>query len=112
MTCTKLTPSWDQTACVIVCLNKADIIVTRPNAVSASERRNLPKILDALRHAPVLTIADMERFAELGGMINLTTEQSRVRFEMNPAAIQRVGLKAGSQLFRLARIVNDSGVRR
>lgn len=76
--------------------------------VSSSERHNLSSIFAALHRAPVLTIADMDRFAELGGMINLTTEENHVRFEMNPDAIRRAGLKAGSQLYRLARIVRET----
>jgi len=76
--------------------------------VCPSERRNLPKIFGALRRRPVLTIGDMDQFAELGGMINLTTEEKRIRFDMNPEAMHRAGLKAGSQLFRFARIVSES----
>ena len=76
--------------------------------VCSSERQSLQKILEALRRRPVLTIGEMDQFAELGGMINLTREQNRVHFDMNPQAIRRAGLKAGSQLFRLARIVNEA----
>jgi hypothetical protein len=56
----------------------------------------------------VLTIGDVDQFAELGGMINLTTEDKRIRFEVNVQAIERAGLKAGSQLLRLARIVTEA----
>jgi hypothetical protein len=76
--------------------------------VCASESGHLQQIFAALHHAPVLTIGDVDRFAELGGMINLTTEESRIRFEMNVQAIERAGLKAGSQLLRLARIVTET----
>jgi hypothetical protein len=76
--------------------------------VASSARGDLGRIFTALRGAPVVTVADMEQFAELGGMINLTMEEKRVRFEINNKAIARAGLKAGSQLLRLARIVNDS----
>jgi hypothetical protein len=76
--------------------------------VSSSEKNNLQSILDVLHEAPVLTIGDMDRFAERGGMINLTTEEARVRFEINVEAAERAGLKPGSQLLRLARIVSDS----
>jgi hypothetical protein len=41
-------------------------------------------------------------------MINLTTEDKRIRFEVNVQAIERAGLKAGSQLLRLARIVTEA----
>jgi hypothetical protein len=76
--------------------------------VGSSERNNLQRIFDVLRRTPVLTISDMDQFAEQGGMINLTTEDKRIRFEMNVQAIDRAGLKAGSQLYRLARIVYES----
>ena len=76
--------------------------------VSSSENRNLQKIFDALHRRAVLTVGDSHQFAELGGMFNLTTEENRIHFDMNPEAIQRAGLKAGSQLFRFARIVRHS----
>jgi len=79
--------------------------------VSASERGNLRQILTSLRGAPVLTIGDMDAFAERGGMVNLiTTEDHQIRFEINRNALDRAGLKAASQLLRLARIV-DGGQR-
>jgi hypothetical protein len=78
--------------------------------VSSSERGNLQQIFATLHDAPVLTVADMDQFAELGGMINLiTTEDHQIRFDMNKGAIDRAGLKAPSQLLRLARIVDKPG---
>lgn len=76
--------------------------------VDSSQRGNLQPIFAALRRASVLTVSDMDQFAERGGMISLLTEQSRVRFAMNVEAIERAGLKPGSQLLRLARLVTES----
>jgi uncharacterized protein DUF4154 len=75
--------------------------------IASSEKANVPHILSTLGKSPVVTIGDMARFAERGGMINLTMQRDRVRFEVNIDAFTRVGLKAGSQLLRLARIVPD-----
>jgi hypothetical protein len=75
--------------------------------ISASERPNIRRTLDLLRAAPVLTVADMNEFAELGGMINLKNDQRRIRFEINVSAVERAGLKAASQLVALARVVED-----
>ena len=75
--------------------------------IGSSEQGNLQRILEAVRRAPVLTVGDMDHFAERGGMINLTTEDNRIRFEINMEAIERSGLKAGSQLLRLARLVTE-----
>jgi hypothetical protein len=78
--------------------------------VSSSERSNLGPILAILRGAPVLTVGDMNRFAEQGGMIGLvTTGDHRIRFDINQAAIERSGLRASSQLLHLARIVDEAG---
>jgi hypothetical protein len=75
--------------------------------VSSSERATLRKILTTLHGAPVLIVGDMNRFAELGGMINLTAEENHIRFDINKGAIDRAGLKAASQLLGLARIVEE-----
>ena len=76
--------------------------------ISDSEKSNLRRILTVLRDAPVLTVGDMDHFGERGGMINLTTEDNRIRFDINVRAIERARLKAASQLLRLARIVQES----
>ena len=75
--------------------------------VSSSEEAGVERILNALHGAPVLTIGDMDQFAERGGMINLTTQGGRIRFEINLAAIERTGLRVSSQLLKLARIVSE-----
>jgi len=74
--------------------------------VAATERPNLARILAALRGAPVLTVSDVDDFAEQGGMIGLvTTEDNHIRFDINKVAVERAGLRASSQLLQLARIV-------
>jgi len=79
--------------------------------VSASERENLGQIFTVLRRAPVLTVGDMDRFAEQGGMIGLvTTEDNHIRFDVNKGAIERAGLRASAQLLHLARIVDETRV--
>jgi hypothetical protein len=76
--------------------------------VSSSERENLQEIFAVLRRAPVLTVGEMDQFAEQGGMIALITEDNRIRFKINPAAVERAGLKVPSQLLKLARIVEET----
>ena len=85
-----------------------DIVNCNILFVGSSERGNLQSIFAALRKAPVLTVSDMDQFAESGGMINLITEANHVRFAINLEAVERVGLKPGSQLLRLARPVTES----
>ena len=75
--------------------------------LSSSEESHLPQILKGLERATVLTVSDMEQFAERGGMIAFTVEDQKVRFNVNVDAVERAGLKMGSQLLKLARIVTD-----
>lgn len=75
--------------------------------LSASEEGNLPQMMKALEKANVLTVSDMDQFAEHGGMIAFTVEDQKVRFTINIGAVERAGLKMGSQLLKLARIVGD-----
>ena len=75
--------------------------------VSASLRGELEPVLDAVRSRHVLTVGDVSGFAQAGGMINLVTDEGRVRFEVNPTAADRAGLRISSDLLSLATIVDE-----
>jgi len=74
--------------------------------VGMSDGSELQRVLDAVARTPVLTIGELDRFAERGGMIGFRlTRAGRVTFDINRTAAERVGLKLSSQLLKLARIV-------
>jgi hypothetical protein len=73
--------------------------------ISASETNNLPAILKLLEGDAVLTVSDMENFAERGGVINLKNQNNKIVFEINLDAAKRVGLVMNAQLLKLAKIV-------
>jgi len=75
--------------------------------VTGSERGNTEAIVAALRGRPILTIGDTPDFARRGGMIGFYLDGQKVRFEINRAAARASGLKLGSQLLRLARLVGE-----
>jgi len=60
--------------------------------------------LQTLGNAPVLTVGETEGFAREGGMIRFYEEDNRLRFEINPNAAQKVGLRISSRLLKLARV--------
>ena len=76
--------------------------------ISQSEKNHVPEILSALDDRPVLTVSEIEGFARLGGSINFYLDGGKVRFEVNPAAAQRDGLKVSSQLLSLGKIIQTS----
>ncbi len=70
--------------------------------ISASEEARLGEIMQRLNGASVLTVSDVDGFAERGGIIGFRRQDNRVRFEINADAAKRVGLKISSQLLKLA----------
>lgn len=77
--------------------------------IESPEAGDLPRLLGSLKDYPVLTVGDTDGYGEQGVMVNFYLEQDKVRFEINPAAANRAGLKISSQLLKLARIVAESG---
>jgi hypothetical protein len=75
--------------------------------ISASERARFSDLLAAFRDRQVLTVADEPGFASQGGMIGLYKEAGKVRFEINPPAIERAGLKASSKLLQVGRRITE-----
>ena len=73
--------------------------------VSPSEETRLPRILETLAGTPVLTVSDIDRFAERGGQVGFRMEDRKVRFDINLASTESAGLRISAQLLKLARIV-------
>jgi uncharacterized protein DUF4154 len=70
--------------------------------ISTSEKTRLPEIIQSLKGASVLTVGEMDRFTETGGMINFILEGTKIRFQINKDAAARAGLKISSKLMNLA----------
>jgi hypothetical protein len=73
--------------------------------ISASEKMHLLTILAAVKNQNVLTVSDLERFTQAGGIINFVALDDKVRFEINLKAAQQSRIKISSQLLKLARDV-------
>lgn len=64
--------------------------------------------LRAMRETPVLTVGETPEFLAEGGVVNFLRDGDNVRFEINPAAADRAGLRVSSRLLRLARVSGAS----
>ena len=73
--------------------------------IASSERKRLPQILESLRGARVLTVGELDKFCQQGGLINFILEENKVRFEINLDVAEQAGLKISSKLLALARSV-------
>ncbi|HEX3702525.1 MAG TPA: YfiR family protein [Vicinamibacterales bacterium] len=70
--------------------------------ISATERPELPRILQTIQKGRALTVSDLPGFVDQGGMIEFVPEGRRVRFAVNVAAADRSGLLLSSELLRVA----------
>jgi|WetSurSiteA1Bulk_404760.scaffolds.fasta_scaffold09845_2 hypothetical protein len=73
----------------------------------ASEAKSTPAVLASVKGSPVLTVGEIDRFGEQGGIINFYIEEKKVRFEINIDAAKNSRLKISSQLLSLAKIIRD-----
>lgn len=73
--------------------------------VSSSEAAHLDEVIQSTKGMPILTIGETPGFAVRGGIINLTLEGNRVRFEVNIEAAKQANLNISSRLLALAKIV-------
>jgi hypothetical protein len=74
--------------------------------IGLSEETHLAEILKSLDKTSVLTVSNVPRFAELGGMIQFVVEANKVRFEVNLASAERAGLVLSSELLKVATSVS------
>jgi hypothetical protein len=75
--------------------------------IPVTENDQAGNILRGFKGSSTLTVGETQGFAARGGVINLTVEGNRLRFEINQMAAERAGLKISSKLFSLAKIVTD-----
>ncbi|HZQ17662.1 MAG TPA: YfiR family protein [Terriglobales bacterium] len=83
-------------------LAPADAAKCRVLFISLSEEGRLKTILAGLRNTSVLTVSDLPRFVEKGGMIQFVVEDNHVRFQVNATTAKRAGLLMSSELLKLA----------
>lgn len=75
--------------------------------ISITDRERLAAHLKPFEGRPVLTVGEMPGFARAGGHVNFYLQEKQVRFEINPTAAGRAGLRISSKLLQLARIVRE-----
>lgn len=72
--------------------------------IGASEKPRLPQILGELENRPILTVSEIEGFAEREGMVNLVAGPNRIVMEINREVAGRARLKFSSQVLKLAKV--------
>ena len=75
--------------------------------IASSERDRFGDIVEGLKNAPVLTVADADGFLPSGGMISLVPSGGKIRWMINREAVERSGLRISAQLLTMALKVFD-----
>jgi hypothetical protein len=73
--------------------------------VGASVSEGPAEVAASVHASNVFTVADRAGFASGGGIANFIRTDNKVRFEINPGAAKKAGLKISSRLLRLAKVV-------
>ncbi len=75
--------------------------------ISDSEAGKLGEILASLKNQPVLTVSDMDNFAEKGGMIGFVVSDNKIKLVVNTKSVAAAGMRVDAQLLEIALKVID-----
>jgi hypothetical protein len=75
--------------------------------VRVGEKKLIPSILAGTHGSNTLTVGEADGFDRSGGIINITRNENRLRFEVNLSVASETHLKISSKLLALATIVSD-----
>jgi hypothetical protein len=72
--------------------------------IAGSESDNIASILAPLRGTPVLTMSDIEGFADAGGMVEFKPESGKIGIWIDLATVKTAGIAISSKLLSLVHI--------
>jgi len=87
---------------IALCVKKAKTVF-----IASSQKKKLQEILSSLLNRPILTISDIPKFAEQGGMVELKRYHDKIIFRINLQAVKRANLYISSQLLQMGEIVEN-----
>ena len=70
--------------------------------ISGSEKSRFPELLERLKNQPILTVSDINHFAEQGGIIGFVKKEDRIRLAIDLGAAHRANLQLSSKLLSVA----------
>lgn len=85
-----------------------DALACRILFVGSSEESRLKEILAVLGRSSVLTVSDIPRFSERGGMIEFVLKGDKIRFDVNLSNANGAGLAVSSDLLKVALVVRKN----
>jgi uncharacterized protein DUF4154 len=86
-------------------LKPQEVMSCRILFIGLSEEARLAEILKMLDKASILTVSNVPKFSQHGGMIEFVIEANKIRFEVNLTSAERAGLTLSSELLKVATAV-------
>jgi len=75
--------------------------------IGTSEQARLEQVLEELQGHSIVTVSEIDRFTDRGGMIRLYDKNNRIRFDINLRAAREAELRFDLRLVRLSVTVRD-----
>ena len=75
--------------------------------VGLSKTAQVETLLVQMKGRSILTVGESAGFANSGGMIGLTVDGGRVRFDINLTSVAAAHLKASAQIIEIGRVVRS-----
>lgn len=74
--------------------------------IGLSEKDRLSAIIAEVKSKPVLTVSEINPFAQFGGMIRFSRERRKIGLVVNPSVARAAGLRINPELLAIATIRN------
>ena len=70
--------------------------------IDVKKRKLLPRLFMATKNKPILTLSDSTGFVEQGGMVEIVSTGTNIRFKVNRSEMEKSGLMMSSRALKLA----------
>ncbi|MEW5011929.1 MAG: YfiR family protein, partial [Cycloclasticus sp.] len=77
--------------------------------IDQQQKVDVVEILAAIADASVLTVSDIDGFAEQGGGVEFSAKAGRIKLLINILSIKKSRLNISSKLLRIAELINAPG---
>jgi hypothetical protein len=75
--------------------------------IHRNQAHNLPELLRVIKGKNILTVSDIDQFAQQGGMIEMAKEGAKISLYINKNAVISSGLDIQDPMLKLAKIVSS-----
>jgi hypothetical protein len=84
------------------CVDPDELASCQLVIIEPSERKNIHRVLAALKELPILTVSEIDGFSSNGGMITLHMINNRMAFNVNLKSARSANLIISSNILKLA----------